>query len=184
MLFRSKIEAAAKKLGLDKKLSFDLQERGLVVRVVSDNVLFKSGDANLQPDGEKVLALIGEVLKSVDNPLWIEGNTDDRPVAAGSVYKSNYGLSTLRAESVLLYLAQTVGLDETRMRPTGWGSTHPISTNASEEGRAKNRRVEIVVVSKAVDAALSAGGLTDAPASATPVKPELGTIGTNLKITP
>lgn len=157
---QSELQSAAEKLGVGKDLSFDLQERGLVVRVVSDNVLFRSGDAELQDEGRKVLQLVGEVLRKVDNPLLIEGHTDSTPTNGG-LYKSNWGLSTARAESVLLFLVQDAHLAQDRMRPTGWADLHPVASNDTEAGRAKNRRVEIVVQSKAVNAALQANGLTE-----------------------
>ena len=178
------LQTEARKLGISNQLSFELQPRGLVVRIVSDNVLFPSGSADLQPTGLQVLRLVGRALKTIDNPILIEGHTDNVPVSS-ALYRSNWGLSTARAESVLLFLVQDQGLAEDRMRPTGWADLHPIASNSTPEGRAKNRRVELVIQSKAVDAALQANGLdansgSGANGSQVWVSPQLNQVVGNL----
>jgi chemotaxis protein MotB len=154
------IKRAAVRLGVADKLSFEMQERGLVVRVVTDQVLFDTGDARLKPRGAQILQLVGEALRSVDNPLFIEGHTDNTPISTAT-YPSNWELSTSRAGAVLRFLVDSVGLDVHRMRPSGWADLHPIASNATAVGRARNRRVEIVVESKVIDRVLSGNALTD-----------------------
>ena len=155
-----KIKDAAKKLGIADKLSFDMQERGLVVRIVTDKVLFNNGDAQLQAPGMDVLKVVGEALRGIDNPLLIEGHTDNVHIHT-AMFPSNWELSTARASAVLRYLTDTLGLDASRMRPTGWAELRPIASNLTAAGRARNRRVEIVVQSTAIDQLLQGNNLTD-----------------------
>jgi chemotaxis protein MotB len=106
------------------------EERGLVVTVVTDEVLFAPGSADLAAQGRTVLDALVPALRSFDNSLAIEGHTDDRPIAT-SRFPSNWELSTSRATSVLRYL----------------GAERPIGDNGTDDGRAANRRVELVVLS-------------------------------------
>ena len=171
------IEGKAFDLGLSDKITFDLQERGLVVSVLTDKLVFRSGDAKLQPQGQEVLQLVGDVLKDLENPLFIEGHTDSDPVGPNSAFQSNWGLSTARAEEVLLYLRDSVGISEQRMRPTGWSDTHPIETNDTEAGKAANRRVEIVVQSLIINQLLAENSLGTKSVSKTdPAAPHLDEI--------
>ncbi len=154
------IKDAAKKLGVSSDITFQLEGRGLVVRVVSDQVLFDSGSAVLLPEGQRVLRLVGTALGKIDNPLVIEGHTDSTPIDTAQ-YPSNWELSGARAGAVVRFFTDIVGLDANRMRPEEFADRKPIATNATPEGRAKNRRVEIVVQSKAIDQLLSGYDLSD-----------------------
>jgi chemotaxis protein MotB len=160
-----KIAQQAKLLGLSNKLSMRLEDRGLVVTVVTDRVLFDSGSAVLKPEGTNVLSLVGSALKAVDNPILIEGYTDSNPIS-NSIYPSNWELSSGRAGSVARYF-ETMGLDRTRLRPEGLADLDPVASNATPDGRARNRRVEIVVQSKLVDEALANAGLAPGETSNT-----------------
>jgi chemotaxis protein MotB len=157
-----KIQDAAKQQGLAGNLSLRLEERGLVVTVVTDQVLFDAGSAALKPQGESILHLVEDALNAVDNPILIEGHTDSTPIASAQ-YPSNWELSGGRAASVARYF-EGLGMDAKRLRPEGLGEQFPIASNATAEGRAKNRRVEIIVQSKLVDQALRNAGLSDKPA--------------------
>jgi chemotaxis protein MotB len=178
------IQQQATKLGLGGAVSFQLEGRGLVVRVVSDQVLFDSGSATIKPEGQSVLRIIGQVLKAVDNPLLVEGHTDNVPIST-SQFPSNWELSTARAGSVVRFLVDQVGLASTRMRPAGKADLRPIASNATAVGRAKNRRVEIVVQSTVIDQLLRGNDLTDAsvsskPAAGNSATPDLKTVVGNL----
>jgi chemotaxis protein MotB len=120
-------------------------ERGLVVTIVADRVLFDEGQANLRPEGQQVLNEIAPVLGGLRNPIEIEGHTDNLPISSAT-FPSNWELSTGRAGSVLRYLASK-GVDEKRMKAAGYADTRPIASNANATDRQKNRRVEIVVLS-------------------------------------
>lgn len=159
---RQRIERAAAAKGLVGDLGLRLEERGLVVTVVTDQVLFDSGSATLRPDGQGLLGVVAEALKSVDNPVLIEGHTDSRPIST-AVFPSNWELSSGRAGAVARFF-ESAGLDRNRLQSVGYADTRPIGDNATDEGRARNRRVEIVVQSKVVDQVLESAGVTDQPA--------------------
>jgi chemotaxis protein MotB len=138
-----------------------LEERGLVVTVVTDQVLFDAGSATIKPEGDGVLRVVGSSLATIDNPILIEGHTDSRPIST-SQYPSNWELSSGRAGSVARFF-ESIGIDRARLRPEGLADLFPVGSNDTAEGRAKNRRVEIVVQSKLVDRALRDAGLTNKP---------------------
>jgi chemotaxis protein MotB len=177
---QSKIQTQAKKLGFAGDLNLRLEERGLVVTVVTDQVLFDSGSAVLKTNGVNVLQLVGESLKTINNPILIEGHTDSTPISTPQ-YPSNWELSSGRAGSVARYF-ESLGLDRARLRPEGLADNFPVASNATAAGRARNRRVEIVVQSNLVNQALENAGLSNKPATTTttspigtPVPTDLGT---------
>jgi chemotaxis protein MotB len=157
----STIEAHAEAAGLAGALELRMEERGLVVTVITDQVLFDSGSAHLRPDGEQLLSVVGDALKSVDNPIRVEGHTDSVPISTAT-YPSNWELSSGRAGAVARFF-ESIGLDRTRLRSEGLADLFPIGSNATADGRARNRRVEIVVQSKLIDQALENAGLDDKP---------------------
>ena len=119
----------------------------LTVNVV-DNILFDSGKAVLKPAGIKVLQQIGDILKSTaDKDIQVEGHTDNVPIrgALTEKYPSNWELSTARATTVLHFLQNKVGISGERLSAVGYGEHRPISTNSTAEGRAQNRRIQIVL---------------------------------------
>lgn len=167
-------DAAAK--GLGDKLKFELRDDGLHVTIVTDQVLFASGSAAVQTDGEAVLQLVADALVDLENPVLIGGHTDNVPINTPQ-YPSNWELSGARSSAVLRFLAEH-GLAGADLQATGYADTRPIATNATAEGRAKNRRVEIVIQSRVVDALLDANGLADDPTpdSADPPGPGEGPV--------
>ena len=119
----------------------------LTVNVV-DKILFDSGKADLKPAGIKVLQQIGDILNSaVDKNIQVEGHTDNVPISGGlaAKYPSNWELSTARATTVLHFLQDSVGVTGERLSAVGYGEYQPIASNASAEGRAQNRRIQIVL---------------------------------------
>ncbi len=142
--FESQLTSKSNIAGLGQGLDFTLEGRGMVVTVVSDSVLFAPGAAGIEPQGITVLGIVAEALKMIPNDIVIEGHTDSRPIST-SRYPSNWELSTARATAVLRYLAG-VGIDPGRLSAMGYGETHPVADNGTAEGQAKNRRVEIVIL--------------------------------------
>ena len=130
---QQRIEQAASSQGVGKQVTFQLEGRGLVVRLQNDDVLFASGQASIEPQGVHVLQVVGAVLQTVDNPLLIEGYTDNRPISTAQ-YASNWELSTARADTVLRFLVDSVGLKESRMTAQGYGARNPIATNDTPAG--------------------------------------------------
>src|SRR3989338_4537756 len=114
-----------------------------------DKILFNSGQAEVKPEGRKVLERVGEVLKKLeDKDIRIEGYTDNVPISASlqAKYPTNWELSTARATAVVRYLQDHVGIPSDRLIAAGYGETHPIASNLTPEGRQENRRIEIVLV--------------------------------------
>jgi chemotaxis protein MotB len=109
--------------------------------VLTEGVLFSSGKADLKDPAKKVLAPIAAELKKVPNDIVIEGHTDNVPIKSGR-YTSNWELSMARAYSVLQYL-QEQGISEKHLAGIGYGDTRPVADNATADGRARNRRIEI-----------------------------------------
>jgi chemotaxis protein MotB len=140
------IEQSAEAAGFAGSIGIRREERGLVVTVVTDQVLFAPGSADLQPQGRGVLDLLVPALRQFDNPLAIEGHTDDDPISNGR-FPSNWELSTSRATSVLRYLIEAHGFEGPRLTAAGYGQERPIGDNTTTSGKAANRRVELVVLS-------------------------------------
>lgn len=145
------ITQTATPLGVAPALSFQREERGLVVSIVSDDVLFEPGSAELRSDGLPALDAVAVGLARLPNTISIEGHTDSRPINTGR-FPSNWELSTARAAAVLRYLASVHGLDTSRMVAGGYADQRPEGDNATAEGRARNRRVDIAVLSTATAA--------------------------------
>ena len=117
---------------------------GLVISL-SGNVLFDSGKSDLKPAGLTLLDTLGDRLVRMPNELRIEGHTDNIPIAT-PLYPSNWELSSARATTVARYLAER-GLSPARLIAAGYGEHRPVVPNDTREGRARNRRVDIVILS-------------------------------------
>ncbi len=154
---RERIQAAADAKGLGDQLAFDLRDDGLHVTIITDQVLFDSGRAEIQPSGVAVLNIVAAVLADVGNPILIGGHTDNVPIST-TQFPSNWELSGARASAVLRFVAEH-GLAGANLQATGYADTRPVASNDTAAGRAQNRRVEIVVQSRVVDALLNANGL-------------------------
>lgn len=124
---------------------FDVYEddRGVIVTVDTEH-LFNTGRAVIRKDGKAKLDMVGELLQSVLNDVLILGHTDNKPIRSRK-FDSNWELSCYRALRVYNYLADEVGLDAATLSPGGYGASRPLVPNVSEEGRAKNRRVEFIL---------------------------------------
>lgn len=121
----------------------------LTVNMV-DAVLFDSGKAEVKPEGLLVLQKVIDILKNVkDKAIRIEGHTDNVPIsgALARKYPTNWELSAARAINVARYL-QSQGIDPTVLGAVAYGEYKPVADNGSEEGRTKNRRIEIILVPK------------------------------------
>ncbi len=120
-----------------------IQRRNELVLRLSDSVFFESGDDKLRAPAVLMLHTLAPFLTSQPVDVRVEGHTDDRPIATAR-FRSNWELSTGRATSVLARLALE-GLPETRLSAAGYGEFRPIATNANEDGRKQNRRVDLVL---------------------------------------
>lgn len=140
------LKAQVAQIGLGDKVEFTMTDRGLQVVLPIDQVLFVTGSADLTPEGTQLLAGFAPVLAELGNPIEVVGHTDSQPIVAGGRYESNLELSAARASRVGDYLIQELGFPADEVRASGVGDTRPIASNATEEGRAQNRRVEITVL--------------------------------------
>lgn len=141
---KQEVQELAKQQGLQKELSVTVDERGVVLRL-KDRVLFPSGRADLSGKAQEILADVGEILRRQEGAyVQVEGHTDDVPI--GSRYPSNWELSAARAASVVRLLISDTGMDPGHLRVAGYGEFRPLEDNRSEEGRAANRRIEIVLL--------------------------------------
>ena len=114
-----------------------------------DGVLFDSGRADLKPAAVEILEYVArELLKYPENEIKIEGHTDNVPIYAPPLYKNNMWLSSARAITVRDYFTELMGLKPERIYVEGRGEYSPIESNDTNEGKAKNRRVEIRIMSK------------------------------------
>jgi chemotaxis protein MotB len=141
---KQQIEAFARAHGFSKSVKATIEARGLVIRVLTDDLLFASGQATLQGRSGALLSEISALL-NVDetHPIDVEGNTDSIPIQGG-LYPSNWELSTARASTVVRFLTEH-GVGAHRMTATGYADQHPLASNADAAGRSRNRRVEIVM---------------------------------------
>ena len=131
--------------GLSDSVTLKIDERGLSV-VLADTTTFESGSADIKPEFVPRLIQIANILAEVDNYVRIEGHTDDVPVAQGGRYASNWEVSTARATSLVQLFIRESDLPPEKMSAIGYGEYRPIASNDTPEGRAMNRRVEIVVI--------------------------------------
>ncbi|HIJ82346.1 MAG TPA: OmpA family protein [Desulfuromonadales bacterium] len=142
---KSSIEAYLVKQGAQNKVSLTITRRGLIVSL-KEAGFFDSGQAQIRPDAYELINTISEVLTQYNNPLRVEGHTDNVPIST-SQFPSNWELSTARATNGLKYLIKHFDVDPDKVSATGYAEFRPLSDNTTAEGRAKNRRVDIVMLS-------------------------------------
>lgn len=119
--------------------------RGRLVVELPSAILFESGSAELSKEGKETLSQVAEVLKSIpEREFQIAGHTDDRPIRS-SRYPSNWELSTSRAVNVVKFL-QEAGVPPQRLSAAGFSEYQPAVPNDSEDNRALNRRIEIILM--------------------------------------
>ena len=129
------------------------QLRGKLEVNMLDEILFDSGKTTIKPQGVEVLDRVGNILLKVkDRAINIEGHTDNVPIGAdlSKQYPTNWELSATRATNVARYLQEKIGMNPSLLSATGYGEYQPVASNETEEGRAKNRRIEIVLVPKEI----------------------------------
>lgn len=132
--------------GISAEVSTHLDRRGLVISL-SNAILFDSGSAEIKPQNEKALLQVAKIVSTLDKYLRIEGHTDNIPIHTDT-YPSNWELSSARAASVVRFLLEGSKILPDRLVAVGYGDNKPIANNATAEGRAKNRRIDIIVLSE------------------------------------
>lgn len=129
--------------GLADEIQLRMEKRGIVI-VLPEHITFDTGRAELKEEVLPVLDIIAGFVAKIPNQIIVEGHTDSVPINT-FLFPSNWELSVTRAVSVARYLAEERGLEPRRFVATGYGEYHPIADNDTAEGRARNRRVNIVI---------------------------------------
>ena len=121
------------------------EQDGKVYVAMSDKLLFESGKAIVNEQGREALGKLAEVLnKQTDIDVYIEGHTDNVPIRT-AVFQDNWDLSVIRATSVVRILTETYGVNPLQIQPCGRGEYKPVDVNTTPEGKARNRRTEIIM---------------------------------------
>jgi chemotaxis protein MotB len=141
------------------KGEIELTQSGLRLKVdMVDKILFDSGDAAMSKRGESVLARVGGVLANIaDKQIHVSGHTDNQPITGKLLekYPSNWELSMARAMTIVRFLQDVAKVPPDRLVATGQGEYHPIASNKTPKGRARNRRIEILLTPALMGRSLS-----------------------------
>jgi chemotaxis protein MotB len=164
----------ATQMGLSDQVSVGMKKEGLVI-TISGSLLFDAGKADVRPEAVDVLARLASIIEPAAGEIRIEGHSDNIPIATAE-YPSNWELSSRRAASVLRYFTETMGLPAERFQVAGYAEFRPIVPNDTRENRAKNRRVEIILLTPQIaPLAVSDGPLSSVdatkPAAGAPAPP-------------
>jgi chemotaxis protein MotB len=143
---KEQIIAELKKQGTTDSLLFAIDERGLVVTVITTEVVFEGDRAVLLPDGQRILSAIGPAIGPLPNRIEVDGHTNQLNVVTVN-YPSGWELSSARASTVVRYLHDHSGVAENRLTAVGFADTKPLYDPRDRRAERLNRRVEIVVLS-------------------------------------
>ncbi len=161
----NKLNSVLSPLVKSDQVSVTQTAKGVVVDI-NASALFEQGEANLQKNAIKTLSAVAKVLQEGTDAIEVEGHTDDIPIYTPQ-FPSNWELSAARASSVVrLFIEQNVAAE--RLRAVGLASYHPIASNDTPEGRARNRRVTITIVAPVIERPLQT--TEEASEAAPPVK--------------
>lgn len=125
------------------------QAEGRIQVDLVDKILFDSGEATLTERGASVLSRLGAVLVGVEGrSIQVSGHTDDSPPSQrlAATFPTNWELSVARAVNVVRFLQEKARVPSKRLVASGYGDTHPVASNATPKGRARNRRIEILLI--------------------------------------
>jgi len=142
---KAAIDAYLLKQGAQSKVAVDITKRGLVVSL-KEAGFFDSGSATVKESSQELLAKVVGSLGEYSNTIRVEGHTDNVPINTAQ-FRSNWELSTSRATNVVHYLIDRQQFDADKIAAAGYGEYRPADDNGTTEGRQKNRRVDIVLLS-------------------------------------
>jgi chemotaxis protein MotB len=146
---KGQVDGAFASENLQDFVTTKIDPRGLVVSL-SNSMIFNSGSADVLENYKNVLLKLGVTLKSLNNYIRVEGHTDNIPINTEK-FPSNWELSTARATSVLRFLVESCGVSPVQVLAVGYGEYKPIADNTTAEGRAKNRRIDLIILSEKYD---------------------------------
>lgn len=138
------LEEKIKSEGFSEKIVLVLNKEGLDISI-QDSVLFASGDASVMDNATPILSMLARTLSEIDNRVKVIGHTDNLPIK-NAKFRSNWDLSAIRAINVMQYLVDKGNLNQNRFMIQGNGEHSPLYSNETKDGRAKNRRVEIIII--------------------------------------
>lgn len=142
----NKLKEIIEKNNLQATVEIKKDTKGVNIEL-RDNVLFDSGKADIKDGSKPILDKISAIISSVPYNIEIEGHTDNIPIS-NFKYESNWELSTSRAVNVVKYFIETKGLNPIRFTAAGYGEYKPLAPNDTDEHRAHNRRVNIIILAK------------------------------------
>lgn len=128
------------------KIQISMQARGLVVSF-NQAALFAPGEDVISPDAYEGLQKVAAAISKMSNPVRLEGHTDSTPIRTAR-FRSNWDLSAARSIAILEILSDKYGVLRNRLSVAGYADTAPIASNENEEGRARNRRADIVILNE------------------------------------
>ncbi len=143
---KSELSSLIEKYHYNNSIRLEENKRGVTIHIL-DDVLFSSGSADLTASSKIVLHRLATLLKELPNDIRVEGHTDDVPINTAS-FPSNWHLSVVRALNTAYDLIKTEGLKPDKVSIVGYSEYKPIASNDTPEGRALNRRVDIVIIKK------------------------------------
>ncbi|MBU1097632.1 MAG: OmpA family protein [Bacteroidetes bacterium] len=138
------LNTVIKRYKYENSVALEENERGIVIHIL-DDVLFNSGQAELNRNSQEVLHRLAAIIRLLPNDIRIEGHTDNIQITTG-VYPSNWHLSVARALNTAYFLIKNENLSPEKLSIVGNSEYKPMATNETVEGRAKNRRVDIVII--------------------------------------
>jgi chemotaxis protein MotB len=146
----SKLKAGLDKVikdnGYESSIRLEENERGITLHILED-ILFASGNAELNPGSNDVLKKIAAIIRELPNDVRVEGHTDNVPIMSAA-FPSNWHLSVARALNTAYYLIHDEGLSPEKVSVVGYAEYKPVAENISVTGRGQNRRVDIVIIKK------------------------------------
>lgn len=146
---KKKVEKQLQTVGQQGALQMRITENGLVLGMVANDTYFKTGDASVQPAAQAVISALAPVIQGVQEDVAIEGYADPQPIATAK-FPSNYHLASARAIEVLIHL-KNGGVPGEKLRTISYGSDHQTTAEEGQDAWGLNRRVDIVIMSKAKD---------------------------------
>lgn len=125
-------------------IQIKIDSRGVVISI-SAGYLFDEGSTEIRPELYPVVQVLSDIINSMPRLILVEGHTDDKPTV-GSLFYSNWEISALRATAMARLLSQQFNVDPKRITASGYAQYRPVGDNSTDQGRAQNRRVEIVML--------------------------------------
>ena len=146
---KAELDAKLESENLSASVKTGIDKRGLVI-TLSNAIFFDPGSAEIKPQNEKTLLEIADMVNVMNHYIRIEGHTDDVPMNS-DLYRSNWDLSAARAANVVRLFTTKTKIPPERLIAVGYGEYRPVSDNSTDAGRAKNRRIDIIVLSEKYD---------------------------------